>query len=293
MISSMNQQIVMALDVGGSHAEGALVGPANEVLGQVIRHELDHTASAEVLLGKITVLAGDLQRQANELKCSIAGIGLAMPGPFDYAQGISLMQHKLKALYKVNVKQHLAEETGLSAKLLNDAAAFGLGVYHRDFPDEPRLAAFVVGTGIGGVFLEAGQLAVDGVPDASDIRKIPYRDGSLEEYVSTRGFAAAYRRHGGAELEVKAIAQAARAGEPKAVFALEEFAKDLGAGLALACGSFKPTRIVLGGKINNDLDLYLPHALPAYETQAGYTPEFTHAQEPNPALIGAAYFARS
>ena len=65
----------------------------------------------------------------------ISGLRLAFPGPFDYENGISLLQglDKYDTLYKVNLREELCKhlpEFHLcpnEIKFINDAAAFALG----------------------------------------------------------------------------------------------------------------------------------------------------------------------
>ena len=283
-----NQAACIGIDIGGSHMEAAAVSADGRVLGDTAQGSSHQNEAAAVITSAVIKLVSEV-RQHQPVPVKAAGV--ALPGPFDYQQGISQMEHKFAGLYGINIKQPLETGLGLPVRLLNDAAAFGLGVSARDWPAEPRLAAFVIGTGIGGVFLAHGSLVTDGVPGPSEIRNIPYRDGTLEDYLSTAGFLRAYHNRGGnPELSVKQVAQAARGGEPAAVAAVAEFARDLGAGLALACGQWQATRIVLGGKISNDLDLYLPQTQPAFEQAAGYLPQLSLAR-PHAAIIGAARYA--
>ncbi len=62
----------------------------------------------------------------------IITIGIAMPGPFDYEQGISLMKgmQKYDSLYGMNIRQILAERLGIPGEhitFINDAEAFYAG----------------------------------------------------------------------------------------------------------------------------------------------------------------------
>ena len=53
-----------------------------------------------------------------------------MPGPFDYAAGVSWMQHKLAYLYGFDLRGALARQLGTApdkVRFLNDAAAYLMG----------------------------------------------------------------------------------------------------------------------------------------------------------------------
>src|SRR5688572_21060975 len=87
-------------------------------------------------------------------------LGVAVPGPFDYERGISLVRHKLLELHGVDLRSELAAALGFapsSIRFLNDAAAFALGEWwvgaargHR------RAVGITLGTGLGSAFLDAG-----------------------------------------------------------------------------------------------------------------------------------------
>ena len=68
-------------------------------------------------------LLNTLVHAANSVKSSVEklnGIGIAMPGPFDYEKGISLMRHKFEPLYAQDVKSFLQERIGLPVYFIND-----------------------------------------------------------------------------------------------------------------------------------------------------------------------------
>ena len=52
-----------------------------------------------------------------------------LTAPFDYRAGVSRMTHKFQAIRGLPLGTLLAAETGLPISFLNDADAFGLGVF--------------------------------------------------------------------------------------------------------------------------------------------------------------------
>jgi glucokinase len=156
----------------------------------------------------------------------IAGASLAMPGPFDYENGISKMQHKLQSLYDVDLKGGLAKRFGWElgqVRFVNDAAAFTLGEVGagaaRGFN---KAIGITLGTGIGCAFAADGRIAIPanlpggdpGVPPGGEIWNLPYAGSTVEEFVSTRFLRAQYQQLTGVEAEVAAIANAAIGDEP-------------------------------------------------------------------------------
>lgn len=88
--------------------------------------------------------------------------GLAFPGPFDYENGIPLMQgiNKYDALYGKNLRTFLEQAfPAVSFRFANDADLFGLGEYHFcGEPREERVMYICIGTGLGSCFIENGAL---------------------------------------------------------------------------------------------------------------------------------------
>jgi predicted NBD/HSP70 family sugar kinase len=88
----------------------------------------------------------------------LKGIAVAMPGPFDYERGISLMRggNKYEALYGLNIKEALPIGLGIPTSVPivfeNDAGCFGIGesMAEKDFE---KIIAITLGTGFGTTFI--------------------------------------------------------------------------------------------------------------------------------------------
>src|SRR5690606_9885973 len=126
----------------------------------------------------------------------LAGIGIAMPGPFDYVNGISLIKGlgKYEALYGMNIKGELKARMMLPQDVpvifANDAVCFARGEYsYGSALGYRRVVALTLGTGLGAAFLEDGRRVDKGpeVPDGGVLYNIPYGNGIAEDCFSTRG----------------------------------------------------------------------------------------------------------
>ena len=196
-----------------------------------------------------------------------------MPAPFDYAAGVSHMEHKFQAISGVDLGRLLREITGLPTCFINDADAFGLGVSWRQLPAAGRFVGLTIGTGLGGSFIENGRnvTAGDAVPPHGEVWDLPYAGGVLEDYVSARGVVAAYERlsadgrHGSESASVnrvsaKEIADLAFRGSSPAVEAYRTMGAAIGRGLASVLLRFEPELLVIGGKVGQSLPLFGPAA---------------------------------
>ncbi|HTJ14806.1 MAG TPA: ROK family protein [Dinghuibacter sp.] len=250
----------IGVDIGGSHVTAAWVNDSNrQVLEETLtRAPLDAAASPRAVIG---AWAGAIRSTLERLPGQTPeAVGLAMPGPFDYSRGISLIEglHKYDRLLGLNVRQALTDALGLPVFFENDAFCFGLGealigkaAGHR------RAIALTLGTGLGCAFIEDGRIlrSGSGVPPGGFLYNMSFRDGIAEDYVSARGLQAAY---GPASPGVRALADLARKGDPSAKAAFAAFGRALGEVLAPWVNSFQSEIVILGGSITHAADLFLP-----------------------------------
>jgi glucokinase len=239
---------VAALELGGSHvAAGRVDLDARAVSSR--RVGLPAGASRAELLECIRTAAGAVNGARR--------LGVAAPGPFDYATGVSQLRHKLAALYGVDLRAELSSALGVAPdaiRFLNDADAFLLGEWLTGAArGATRVLGITLGTGLGSAFLENGTLA-SGV----ELYRSSFRGRPVEETISARGI-------GG-----RASAQ---------------LGADLGEFLVPHVRRLRAERVVVGGGIAHDWELFAP-ALHARVPEAVRAANLDDA-----ALFGAAYYA--
>jgi glucokinase len=188
-----------------------------------------------------------------------------MPGPFDFAAGISLMRHKMPFLYGINLRRALALRFGWQpgqVRFLNDADAFLLGEIGAGVArDVPRAVGITLGTGIGSAFAIDGRMVTEGfgIPHGGEIWNIPYAAGIVEDFLSTRAIQRTYTKDNGAQPDVAALAANASR-DPDAAQAFAVFGRHLGLALRMILAEFAPDLVVLGGGISRSAHLFLPAA---------------------------------
>ena len=250
---------VLVYDVGGSHISAAVCFKDGFRLGTVARASLPEEPTSDAFVDVLHTLGV----KAAEGVEGVEGAELAMPGPFDYAKGISWMKHKMPYLYGVNLSEALAARFGWKAsqvRFLNDAAAYLLGeVGAGAARGVKRVVVFTLGTGVGSGFAVDGKVVTDGkrVPPGGEIWNVPYEGGIVEDQISTRALQRAYKERKGQEREVASIAHYAMGGEPDSLAVFEEFGKNLGVALKRLLADFAPNVVVLGGGISRSSHLFL------------------------------------
>lgn len=182
-------------------------------------------------------------------------LGVAIPGPFDYRQGIFRMQHKFAAVFGASFREMAGLPEEVDVRFLHDVNAPLLGSLDR-YPGNTVLVTLGTGLGFGCAIDGVVQTNENGSP-AHSLYNRPYGDGILEDAVSSRGIRSAYAREtGDGDVSVLTIAQRAYAGEEAALRVFSEFGSILGEALAPVLEDFRTEHLLLGGQISKSLSLF-------------------------------------
>jgi glucokinase len=248
--------IRIGVDIGGSHISSARVdwdGNASEISGF---HEADidtFGSSSEIIAAWSAVIRESIGSQ-KDLR-----IGIAMPGPFDYENGISLIkdQGKMKSLFGLSVKNLLSESLKIDSNHIvfsNDAAAFlageSLAGAGRGFQNSMGLT---LGTGLGSA-IKIREVVKDG-----KLWTAPFRDGIAEDYLGTAWFKAyALQKFGWKIAGAKdLVSDTFDMDIADQIFS--QFGKTLGEFLSFYVIRLQCEGVVLGGKISRAADRFLPY----------------------------------
>ena len=254
----MSGLVVGALDVGGTHVTAGIVNldSCSVDRGSRLREPLPAAGSAAELLAAITGAARSIAAPG------LLRFGVAVPGPFDYAAGVSRMNHKLPGLRGIDVRSALSTSLGLTdpgqIAFLNDADAFLLGEWWAGAArGHSRAVGITLGTGLGAAFMADGRVMRDGrgVPPGGALYELTFRGAPVEETIARRGLLGLYGA-AVAELDVEQVAARASAGEPSARSAFREFGQALGEFLGPWLRAFEPTCLVVGGSIARSWALF-------------------------------------
>ena len=253
-----SEKSVLVYDVGGSHVSSAVCHGGEYQLGPVTSalYPAEQTCEAFV------AFLHSLGLKASAGFEAVSGAELAMPGPFDFAAGISYMRHKLPFLYGVDLRQELAGRFGwqpAQVRFLHDAGAFllgeiGAGAAH----GVPRAVGITLRTGIGSAFAVDGRLVTEGsgVPPGGEIWNLSYEGGIVEDFLSTRAIQANFQKRTGKLSDVAEIAVNA-VYDPDAAEVFRDFGRHLGLALRMTLSEFGPQAVVLGGGISRSAHLFV------------------------------------
>lgn len=279
----MAKRAVVALDVGGTTVDAACVSQARALLGEVLESASPSAGTEDEIVTELARAIGAARAQAGDF--TVTACAIAFPAPFDYAAGVSRMDHKFRAIKGLRLGLLLQELTGLPTYFINDADAFGLGVSWRQLPGAKRFVALTIGTGLGCSFIENGRNVRPGddrVPSGGEVWDLPYCGGILEDYVSGRAVVTAYERlsargqqgtasgnqASGNQASAKEIGNLASQGSEPAIEAYRALGTAIGRGLAPVLLRFEPELLVIGGQVGRSLLVFGP-AITAALAEAG------------------------
>lgn len=249
----------LGADVGGSHISCALINEQT--------HELLPSSYIELKVNSKGEASEILQMwsEAIQRSCAtvgpdqISGVSMAMPGPFDYEHGISLIAgvDKFDSLFGVDVKSalnSLLNNPSAPIHFKNDAACFALGEYYSGAAKgSQRTLVTTLGTGFGSTFLTAGAIQESegaGVPPNGYLYNIPFKNGIGDEYFSTRWFVSRWKEITNESISgVKEIAQKCEGKQEQALALFQEFATNLAQFMAPYLQAYQPDTWVIGGSI--------------------------------------------
>ncbi len=238
-------QNILGIDIGGSHITLAQVDPEKReiITSTYVREHVNSFDDKETIFSAWT---SAIEKAAHNLVKDDLLIGIAMPGPFDYENGISLMQQgKFIDIYQVNIKDELAERLSVSPKqihFVNDAAAFMEGeVFGGCVQGFKRVFGVTLGTGLGTTFFN-GEFATD-----EDLWDSPFKDSICEDYLATRWFVKRYEELTGEQISGTKDLLDKPLEIQQMIF--DEYADSFSGFIVKYVDHYKPEVLVIGGNI--------------------------------------------
>ena len=238
-------QNIIGIDIGGSHITMAQVDPVKReiITPTYIREHVDSFGSREDIF---SAWVSAIEKGAQGLVKEDLLIGIAMPGPFDYENGISLMQQgKFIDIYQSNIKEELARRLGISElqiHFVNDAAAFMEGeVFGGCVQGFRKVFGVTLGTGLGTTFYN-GEFATD-----EDLWDSPFRESIFEDYLATRWFVKRYAELTGGQISGTKDVLDKPLEIQTQIF--DEYADTFSEFIVQHVNHYKPEVLVIGGNI--------------------------------------------
>lgn len=294
----MTGKIAVGADIGGSHITCQLFDLEKHQLieNTQTRLKVNGNGRADEILN---VWAKAISETCSDfLNLDLAGIGFAMPGPFDYPSGIARFENvgKFDNLFGVNVREEIRQRLGLPAdfpvRFQNDAACFAIGEsLQGEAAKNRRLLAVTLGTGFGTTFID-NHLPVAGkyeIPVDGFLYRVPFKDSAADEYFSTRWFIKEYELVTGRKVAgVKEIAEEAESDEKVAAI-FTTFGENLGGFLVPWLARFEADCLVIGGNISSAFSLFNNSLFREFNKANLHVQVLISTLQEDAALAGSAY----
>jgi len=283
----MEKPVALGVDIGGSHITAALIDLETRTIVQdsIERNAVDSQESKEEILAAwCEVIVKAFLKTTSKTKL----IGIAMPGPFDYEKGISLIkdQDKFKALYGVNIKEELSKRLDIQAEnihFINDAAGFLQGeVFGGAARGNANVIGLTLGTGLGSSYSEGG-IAKD-----ADLWNSPFMNGIAEDYLSTRWFVKRYNQLSNNTVAGVKELTALTATDHLATRVFMEFGHNLAQFLIPVIKQHKADIVIIGGNISRAFAAFSPELIATLKGNGIHTDIKVTKLKEHAALIGAA-----
>lgn len=259
--------IRIGVDFGGTKIEVAAIDERGAFRARV---RAPNPGDYDAALLAVRDLVAEAERKAG---ARLASVGIGMPGSISPRTGLIRGSNSVW-LNGRTFQQDLEATLERPLRLENDANCFALSEASDGAAAGKRVVfGAILGTGCGGGVVVDGRTIMghNGMAGEWGHSPLPWpkpeeyrahqcwcgRHDCLETWTSGSAFCADYEALSGQKLGGEAIVAAARAGEPAAVKALDNYIDRLGRGLAAMCDLIDPDAIVLGGGMSNTAELYV------------------------------------
>ncbi|WP_431877216.1 ROK family protein [Micromonospora marina] len=253
---SGGDEVVVALDVGGTGMKCALVRPDGTTV-HTERHATGAQRGPEAVAGTILDVAEGLAGKARADGRTPVACGIVVPGVVDEARGVAVWSANV-GFRDVPLRELAGTRLGLPAALGHDVRAGGLAEARLGAGRDADQVLFVaIGTGIAAAHVVGGSAATGAHGAAGEIGHILVRPGGprcgcgrtgcLEAVSSASAIGRRYAELSGSPTTAAQVADRAAAGEPLAVEVWREAVEALADGLATGQALYDVSTVVLGG----------------------------------------------
>lgn len=221
---------------------------------------LDGRKDRDGIIGQMLSLFASSVKEARIPKDAILGLGLAIPGPCDYKNGILLNPPNFPGLRNVPMRQIFMEKLKIPVYAAKDTSCAVLSEYwFGSASEEKRLFGITVGRrGIGGALVLDGRIFQESEGESMDIgHTIVHLDGRacscgsfgcLEAHASGEAACAYAKERSGREWDFDALVAGVASHDTVCVEAVKTCAFYLGVALGNTVSMLSPQSIFLGGE---------------------------------------------
>lgn len=250
-----SKKVAIGVDIGGTKIKAGLVDINGQIIGipksiRTLAHE-----PGEIIIEHLTLLIREMMQQAEGTE--LIGIGIGSTGPLDIDNGIILECNNLPTLHNYPLKRKIESTFSLPVKLNNDANAMMLGeAIWGAGKNINSILGITLGTGLGAALLVNRKIIRGATGCTGEIWLSPYKDGTIEDYVSGTAISHLYQKITQKEISGEEISKLAREGDINALEVWKEFTHALAYTLAWTVNMLDPEAVIIGGSVMHSSDIF-------------------------------------
>ncbi|MEP6478546.1 MAG: ROK family protein [Rhodoglobus sp.] len=252
-------RIVLAADLGASHATLAVTDLAGNVLAQETE-PLQIAEGPERVLGWMVEAGTRLIAAVGRAQSDLIAVGIGLPGPVQHSTGQPVRPPIMPGWDRFDVPGWVRQHLDVPVLVDNDVNIMALGERAAAWPNTEHLIFVKVATGIGSGVISGGLLQRGAQGSAGDIGHVQVPRGAgvlchcgnrgcLEAIASGPAIAASLRAAGIAAETGQDVVDLVKSGNIDAIHAVRQAGRDIGEVLTACVSLMNPSVIVIGGSV--------------------------------------------
>ena len=257
---------LLVADAGATGVRTAVTDLRGHI-GHELRLPLDITVGPERWLAEVGGLFEELLENAGIAADFVRGIGIAVPGPVDFASATVVSPPIMTGWDGYPIRSWFTDRFACPVLVDNDANAMTLGEHATNFADRDSLVMVKVATGVGAGIIAHGLIYRGADGSAGDIGHIqisppdnPPTDesgpvcrcgntGCIEAYGGGWALLRDLRAAGRDVSTISDIARLLEAGDPLAVSLVRRAGRFIGVALSDVVSLLNPSVVIVGGEL--------------------------------------------
>lgn len=253
-------RIVVAADLGATHAEVAVTDLRGEIL-ELVEQPIDVADGPEPVLSWLVETSRALVSSLGRTPADVAAVGIGLPAPIEHATGRPTLPPIMPRWDGFDVPGWVGKHFAVPVIVEKDVNIMALGELSLNWPGTQNLLFVKMATGIGAGIISSGALHRGEEGIAGDIGHIHVQrglgvpchcgnSGCLEAIASAPALAADLRALGHPAVSGGDIVELVREGNLDAIQAVRQAGRDVGEVLAACVSMFNPAVVVVGGALS-------------------------------------------
>ncbi|WP_308798759.1 ROK family transcriptional regulator [Agromyces silvae] len=252
-------RVVLAADLGASHATIAVTDLAGTVLAQH-GEPMNISSGPEAVLGWMVEAGHELVDGLGRDRHDLAAIGIGVPGPVEHSTGRPVNPPIMPGWDRFDVPGWVQQHLEVPVLVDNDVNIMALGERAMAWPHVEHLMFVKVATGIGSGVISGGLLQRGAQGIAGDIGHVQVARGAgvpchcgnrgcLEALASGPAIARALRQQGIEAQTGRDVVDLVKRGDLDAIQAVRQAGRDIGEVLTACVSLVNPSVIAIGGSM--------------------------------------------